>query len=156
MLGKLYNIFGIGTLQSLHLGISTLLNVLTFEFRDSDMVIRKPGAVERQGQPLNGNRVSIRRDVNSSIAAIFREASVLDLHVDLSIKACSMQFGRLFLNSGALVVLKDKDYRSVYAVFLIIEAYIKRATGFLYDANMTCFRRTYSNIVSKVVSQNYS
>lgn len=40
-------------------------------------------------------------------------------------------------------------------VFLIIGAYIDHDAGFHYDADLTGVRRMYSDMVSRVVSQNY-
>lgn len=53
-------------------------------------------------------------------------------------------------------MLLENVYQAVRMVFPTIGIYINRGTGFESDANITGVHRMYSDVVSKVVSQNYS
>lgn len=155
MLGKVYNIFGFEPHHKLYLGISTLLKECIFKFLDSHRLETNPSAVLEQWQPLSRMKVSILRGVNFLPVAIDRKTGVPGLHVDCSSKGYSMHWNALFLNNGVSGMLKRENYRAVKTVFLPIQAYVDDAARFQNDANITCVLRSYSDTVSKVVSQNY-
>lgn len=52
-------------------------------------------------------------------------------------------------------MLKGKEFCAVVIVVPSVGTYINRATDVQYEANTSNFHSMYSNIVLKVVSQNY-
>lgn len=76
------------------------------------------------------------------------------LQVAFFYKWFSIQLNGLVLNSGVREILGEKDYCAVDLVFSI-GYYIDRAPEFKMDASTTGVHCMYSDIIHKVVSQNY-
>lgn len=66
-----------------------------------------------------------------------------------------MQYFGHFLNSDLRGMLEEKDKRAVRMIFSIFGAYIDRAAEFRNEANMNGLYNMYSDVMSRVVSQNY-
>lgn len=117
VMDKVYNVFGLEPFLNLLLGISKLLKECAFKVPASDRVMKKPGGVLEQRQPLSQMRESIQCDVNFLIAAIDRDAGVFTLHVDVSSKGFFTQLNGLILNSGVHLMHEGKDYHAVDMFF---------------------------------------
>lgn len=116
----------------------------------------KPSDAGKQRKPLSRMRSSILLGMKFFLVVIDWNAGVSGLHEDFSSKGCSMQLNILFLNRGVRGMLGWKDYLAVDILFLIIGVYIDCATVFQNDANMAGVHSVYSEVVSKVVSQNHA
>lgn len=93
--------------------------------------------------------------MNSSVATLDREASVLGLPLDVYIKDCVILSNCPFLNRGFRRLLEIKNYCALDMVFLVISPYIDITIGSQKDGTMTGIHHMRSEIVSSALSQSY-
>lgn len=98
--------------------------------------------------------MSILREANVLPAAIEHKDGVPGQNVDFESNGCFVQLYDLFQNSGVRGMIEGKDYCPLDMVLPSTGAYIERAIGFQNHASMNGALRRYSDINSKVVSQN--
>lgn len=153
---NVYNIFAFEPLYDLHICISKLLKECKYKFHGSDTAVTNHGGLEWRWKPVSRMRASILFGVSSPLAATERQAGISGLYLNCSSKSCSMQCNGFFLNSGVRGMLEGKDCRAVDIIFLFIGASTDRAAAFQSSVEMAGVHRMYSDIVSKMVSQNYS
>lgn len=66
-----------------------------------------------------------------------------------------MQFNSFILNGSLHEMIERKYGRTVSIEFPTVGANIDRATGFQNEASLSSVHHIYSNIVLKIMSQNY-
>lgn len=149
-----FNIFGFEPLQNLNLGTSKLLNEYPLKFLGSNCLMRNSGLVVEQGLPISRMRVIVLCGVDALLTAVTRKADVPGLYEDFFSKSFFTQSSIFFLINGVCRMLEGKDYCAVDLIFPIIRANFDATTRFQNEANMTSVHRTYSKIVSDVLSEN--